>query len=83
MIFFALGRVEELFSVEAAAAAVRFSPDVSGMSLRDAVTTLAVHGFGTEVTAGSGYVIRQRPRPGELLEVGRSCRLRLSERSAG
>jgi cell division protein FtsI/penicillin-binding protein 2 len=58
-------------------------PDVSGMSLRDAVLTLADHGFGTEVSSGSGYVTAQSPRAGKRLRVGQVCRIRLSERRAG
>jgi hypothetical protein len=48
------------------------------MSLRDAVSTLASHGFGTEVS-GSGYVVAQHPRPGAKLAVGENCHVRLTE----
>ncbi len=58
-------------------------PDVVGMSLREAVKTLAARGLRTAVT-GSGTVASQDPPAGTPLDQGRgSCRLALAEPKPG
>ena len=54
-------------------------PDVSGLSLREAVSTLAAHGYRSYVR-GSGVVVQQRPAPGTELAGGATCVVRLSQR---
>lgn len=51
-------------------------PDLRGMSLREAVAQLALHGYRTEVR-GSGRVVRQSPAPGTRLAAGSLCSIRL------
>jgi cell division protein FtsI (penicillin-binding protein 3) len=51
-------------------------PDLRGLSLRDAVSLLAAHGYGARVS-GRGFVAAQDPAPGERLAPGQSCELRL------
>ncbi len=56
-------------------------PDVSGLSLRGAVSTLEAHGYRAYVL-GSGVVVQQRPAPGAELAAGETCVVRLSARRA-
>jgi cell division protein FtsI (penicillin-binding protein 3) len=55
-------------------------PDVRGLSLRDAVATLARHGYRAQVE-GEGVVATQRPAPGASLDANAPCRLRLRPQS--
>lgn len=60
----------------AAPATLGSVPDVRGLSLREAISRLAAHGFQTSAS-GSGMVVSQQPRGGTKLAVGRTCRLAL------
>jgi cell division protein FtsI/penicillin-binding protein 2 len=51
-------------------------PDVRGLSLREAVSTLAEHGYRAQIQ-GNGSVTAQRPAAGSPLEPGRPCTLSL------
>jgi cell division protein FtsI/penicillin-binding protein 2 len=52
-------------------------PDLTGLSLRDAVTVLSDRGFRVH-TSGSGYVSAQDPPAGSRAPKGSFCRLSLS-----
>jgi cell division protein FtsI (penicillin-binding protein 3) len=51
-------------------------PDLTGLSLREAIARLAALGYRAEVD-GRGYVRRQHPAPGSVLQPGKSCQLLL------
>ena len=51
-------------------------PDLSGLSLRKAVSRLAARGYLAEVQ-GQGFVQRQHPAAGSSLAPGKSCKLLL------
>ncbi|MCP3981634.1 MAG: transpeptidase family protein [bacterium] len=59
-----------------------FAPDVRGMSLRRASSTLAASGCRVQAR-GTGYVARQEPAAGAQLAPGSKCMLRLEPRAAG
>jgi len=52
-------------------------PDLTGLSLREAISRLAVRGYSAEVQ-GQRFVRRQHPAAGSTLAPGKSCRLQLS-----
>ena len=56
-------------------------PDLTGLSLREAVSRLAARGYRAEVQ-GQGFVQRQHPSAGSSLAPGRSCRLLLGSTEA-
>ena len=51
-------------------------PDVRGLSARDAVRKLARFGLTPEIS-GSGLVVSQDPQPGEQVDAGSACVLKL------
>jgi len=51
-------------------------PDVRGLVLREAVATLARHGYRAQIE-GSGLVAAQRPAAGAPLEANKPCKLSL------
>jgi cell division protein FtsI/penicillin-binding protein 2 len=53
-------------------------PDVTGLSLRKAVKTLSVYGYGFNIK-GSGKVIRQEPAPGKTNQAIKVINLYCSE----
>ena len=55
----------------------RVMPDLTGRTLRDALTRLASLHVGVAI-AGQGRVIQQSPGPGESLEPGATARLTLA-----
>ena len=55
------------------------APDLYGLSLREAVATLARAGFRARAH-GSGFVVEQHPAAGEPLAPGETCELRLDVR---
>jgi len=56
-------------------------PDVRGLSLRDAVSTLAGRGCRARVR-GHGVVVSQSPPPGQALPSDRTCLLQLTRRAS-
>ena len=59
-------------------AAIRMMPDLTGMSLRLAVETLAGMGLNCQSPRGGPRVTRQEPEPGTPIAPGDRCAL-LSE----
>jgi cell division protein FtsI (penicillin-binding protein 3) len=55
----------------------RVMPPLAGLSLRQAMESLAPHGVRLEIT-GRGVVTTQSPPPGAPLPAGALCRLRLA-----
>lgn len=53
------------------------TPDLSGLSMRDALVTLQAAGLSLQVE-GSGRVASQQPRPGEPVMPGQTVALRLN-----
>ena len=51
-------------------------PDVRGLSLREAVTSLADHGYRT-TASGHGVVTAQKPAAGSPMDAGKPCNLSL------
>lgn len=56
-------------------------PDVRGLSLRDAISTLAGRGCRAQVR-GHGVVVFQSPEPGATLPSDRTCLLRLRRQAS-
>jgi stage V sporulation protein D (sporulation-specific penicillin-binding protein) len=71
-----VGAALTLGSAEVAEGDRAVMPDVTGRTLRQALTVLAAYDIDISVE-GRGIVVRQSPAPGAALSPGAACRLDL------